>query len=493
MNYQTISGKAPKSTNGFENSHKNWIAREKLAIEMLGIAADLWYGRSVELVIFRRSLIDNNPSEILNNHLRAQEIINKELDVGKTIMLVRGLKKLDLAPSRIDLGRLGSEWLEEQHDYEQVTDFLAEKLHAMIGAEKIQMQPKDIILYGFGRIGRLATRSLISNTGKGEQLRLRAIVTRNTNGDTLAKRAELLRNDSIHGPFDGTILVDEEKQQLIINGQPVHMINAAAPDKIDYTQYGIRDALVIDNTGVWRDRDGLGRHLEARGVDKVLLTAPGKGDVPNVVYGINEESHLEDERIFSAASCTTNAIVPVLKVLDDALGIRYGHIESVHSYTNDQNLLDNIHKKYRRGRAAALNMVITETGAGTAVAKALPNLTGKLTGNAVRVPTPNGSLAIINLTFDKKTDKQTVNKLLKDASMYGNLMEQIEYSENNELVSCDIIGSPHASIVDSAATIIAPSGNNGIFYIWYDNEYGYTQQVIRFAKHLAHVRRLTYY
>ena len=161
--------------------------------------------------------------------------------------------------------------------------------------------------------------------------------------------------------------------------------------------------IVLDNTGVWRDRAGMSRHLEGKGVSKVILTAPGKGDIPYIVYGVNHSAVVEDERLLSAASCTTNAIVPVLKAMNDRFGIEHGHVETIHSYTNDQNLTDNFHKKERRGRSAPLNMVITETGAASAVAKALPELKGRITGNAIRVPTPNVSLAILILTLGKET------------------------------------------------------------------------------------------
>lgn len=477
----------------FQQGLNTWIDKEKKAVQLISVMNDLLFNHAVELVIFRRQLFDTSPSEILNHHLHAKEVIKKDLTITETLKLAEGMTQLDLAPSRIDLGRLGSEWLSEKDNYSSVNDFLKVKLSAHLGKDTIKLHPKDIVLYGFGRIGRLAARILISQTGKGEQLRLRAIVIRGNREGQAAKRAELLRNDSIHGPFDGTIQIDEENDYLVINGQPVKIIYADKPEDIDYTQYGMNNAMIIDNTGVFRDREALSRHLKGKGADMVMLTAPGKGDLPNVVYGVNHESHSSSEKIFTAASCTTNAIVPVLKVLQDNFGIEYGHVETVHSYTNDQNLLDNIHKKYRRGRAAPLNLVITETGAGKAVAKALPNLKCKITGNSVRVPSPNGSLAILNITFNKATTLEELNKTLKRSSFYGDLIEQIEFSQNYELVSSDIVGNPHSSIVDGAATIISPKGKHGVIYIWYDNEYGYTHQVIRFAKHLAGVRRLTYY
>ena len=478
----------------YESQLTDWIQLEKAAIELIHIIGTMWYDKSVELIIFRNQLVDRSASQILNLHQYAKEIVKKPITVNDTLLLARELSRLDLAPSRIDIGKLASEWVSERAEYSNdVNTFLTGKLKGFIGKDKRVMVPRDIVLYGFGRIGRILARELVTQAGKGEQLRLRAIVTRSYSDEDLTKRADLLRNDSVHGPFPGTVIEDFEKKALVVNGHTIYMLAAKTPEEIDYTSYGINNAIVIDNTGIARDREGLGKHLKAKGVAKVLLTAPGKGDIPNVVYGVNEKNHKEDETIFSAASCTTNAIVPVLAVIEKSLGIERGHIETIHSYTNDQNLLDNYHKKYRRGRSAALNMVITETGADKAVAKVLPALEGKLTGNAVRVPTPNVSLAILNLTSKKETTKDDVNDILKDAALNGSLIEQIQYSYNNELVSSDLVGNPCASIVDSPATIVSKDKKSMVLYIWYDNEYGYSRQVIRFTKYLADVIRLIYY
>lgn len=473
----------------------NWTEKEKKALELIQIVGELWVDKSVELILFRRNLVDARASEVLNHHEYARNYINQPLTVSISVDLTKAISNLDLAPSRIDIGTLGKEWLTEGQQYGDIQSFINEKLKDFIGKEKKVLHPKDVILFGFGRIGRLAARELIRQTGKGEQLRLRAIVTRTNTDEDILKRASLMRKDSVHGKFRGTIVEDLENKALIINGQRVEMIAAAKPEEIDYTVYGIQDAFVIDNSGAWRDRDGLGKHLLAKGVSKVMLTAPGKGDIPNIVHGVNHESfNIDSDNIFSAASCTTNAIVPVIKVIHDAFGIEGGHIETVHSYTNDQNLLDNYHKKYRRGRSAPMNMVITETGAAKAVTKVLPEMEGKMTGNAVRVPTPDVSLAILNLYLTKELDSvEEVNYVLKQASAYGKLVEQIDYSTSNELVSSDIIGNPHASVIDAPATLLAPNKKSIVLYVWYDNEYGYTRQVVRLTKHLANVVRLTYY
>ncbi len=487
-----------KSTKGKSNSYalelSNWIDAEKSTIELISNIGHLWFDKSVELVIFRNQLIDRSASEIMKLHQYAKDIMNRTISVSDTAKLAGELTKLDLAPSKIDVGKLCAEWTDEANNYSDMSAFVTDKLKDFIGQEKGSIIPKDVVLYGFGRIGRLAARELISQAGKGDQLRLRAIVTRGNSDDDLIKRADLLRMDSVHGPFPGTVIEDFENKQLIINGHIVSMIDAKNPEDVDYTAYGIDNALLIDNTGVFRDRDELSRHLKAKGISKVLLTAPAKGDVPNVVYGVNHESvNPASETIFSAASCTTNAIMPILQVVDLELGVEKGHIETVHSYTNDQNLLDNYHKKFRRGRSAALNMVITETGAESALKKVLPQLAGKFTANSVRVPTPNVSLAILNITVNRTTTKEEVNEIIRRYALKGNLVEQIQFAFSNELVSSDVIGNSCPAVFDSKATIVSPDSKTIILYVWYDNEYGYTRQVLRFSKYISEVIRLRYY
>ncbi len=477
----------------YQNQLGQWIEQEKAALNLLQITGRLWFEKSIELVLFRNQLVDRSTSEILNLHQYAHHIVKKPITLSDTVAIAAAILESTLGPSRIDIGKLAFEWHNESASFKSVSEFVSQKLSPVI-ASGVQIQPKDVVLYGFGRIGRLAARELIAQAGKGEQLRLRAIVTRGNEAKEIVKRADLLRTDSVHGPFPGTIIEDLENKALIINGHTVHMIDARNPEDPDYTAYGIHDALVIDNTGVFRDDKELSRHLKAKGVDKVLLTAPAKGEVPNVVHGINHETvNTATQRIFSAASCTTNAIMPILYAIDKDLGIEKGHIETVHSYTNDQNLLDNYHKKYRRGRSAALNMVITETGAESALKKVLPHLSGKFTANSVRVPTPNVSLAILNLNLKTLVDRDRVNAVVHKYAMEGSLVEQIQYSFSNELVSADIIGNPCSSVFDSQATIVSPDQKSTVLYVWYDNEYGYTRQVIRFSKHISGVRRPVYY
>ena len=466
--------------------------RRKSAVEFIKIVSDLWYDYSIELVLFRNQLMDRNVSEILKLHAYAGEFVNKPISIFDSVDMAQAIKQLNLPASKLDIGKLTYEYHKEDLSNSSSFAFLSKKLKEAKQQSKIE--PKDVVLYGFGRIGRLVARELMGKSGSGSQLRLRAIVTRDKiNAETLEKRAALLRSDSVHGDFPGTVSVDQNLQALIINGMTVYIISASKPENIDYTAYGINEALVIDNTGAFRDQDALKRHLTSKGAEKVLLTAPGK-EIPNIVHGVNHLEYSPDTTdIFSAASCTTNAITPILKVIEDTFGVVHGHLETIHAYTNDQNLVDNMHSKYRRGRAAALNMVITETGAGKAVSKALPSLENKLTSNAIRVPVPNGSLAILNLEIKKSTTLKNINSLIKTAALSGNLVEQIKYELNDELVSSDIVGCTAPAIYDSKATIVRPDGKNIILYIWYDNEFGYSHQVIRLAKYIAKVRRFTYY
>lgn len=473
---------------------QEWVVQKKAAASLITSRCQLLLDKGVDLVLFRNPMTNTGISQVLQLHHYAKEFVNKPIDVLVTAKLAEIMATMDLAPSKIDIGRLAREWMIEGDTYENENAFLQDKLSRYLGHQtSSDIQPKDVVLYGFGRIGRLCARELIMMAGKGQQLRLRAIVTRNNDPAQIKKRADLFRMDSVHGPFPGVVDIDAEDRCMIINGYKINMIAANDPSAIDYTAYGIHNALLIDNTGVWRDKEGLSNHAAANGIAKVVLTAPGKG-VPNIVYGVNHQDFdIEDHKIWSAASCTTNAIVPILEVIQRKLGIVKGHVESIHAYTNDQNLLDNMHKKHRRGRSAAINMVITETGAAKAVAVVLPDLTGKLTANAVRVPTPNGSLAIMNLEVARETSVDEVREIMKTAALEGSLVNQIKYSTEDELVSNDIIGNSCCSVFDGPATKVSNDKKSILLYTWYDNEFGYTKQVLRLAKYIAKVQRLTYY
>ena len=470
-----------------EDSFGDWKWREGLAELMVPIIGSL-YRNGINILIYGKSLVNESPVAIMKAHRFARQSDNNELSELETYPILKYIETLDLADCEIDVGEIAVKcpFFEDiKNDETKVGEFIDAELESVINKKSNRpSEPANIVLYGFGRIGRLVARMMTQTTGPGNYFKLRAIVIRKAADDDIFKRASLLTKDSVHGPFDGTVRVDEENSSLVINGNPVKVIYASGPDKVKYSDYGINDPVVIDNTGIWRDEEALSVHIKS-GASKVILTAPAKGDIKNIVYGINDSILEENDQLISAASCTTNAIVPVLKTINDEFKINGGHIETVHAYTNDQNLIDNFHKKDRRGRGAPLNMVITSTGAVNAVAKALPELKGKLTGNAIRVPTPNVSLAILSLELDKKVSVEIVNDYLRSMAFHSEYREIIGFVNSSEVVSTDFYSSPFATVIDSQATIT--NDKRVTLYCWYDNEYGYTKQVINLAKKVAKI------
>lgn len=457
----------------------NWNERQALAEKMIPLLGSLYRGPSVVVRVFGQKIMNSSTISIIKAHLHGRLIVGKALDMQKSYEMLQLIEKMELRPCRLDLGKLCHEFLSQTSD-ESMQDFLNRRLAQLLGdMTPAERESHDVVLYGFGRIGRLLARLLIDRTGTGAKLRLRGVVVR-AKGDVtqdLEKRAELLRRDSVHGEFDGSIKVDREARAIIANGNFIQFIYANSPSEIDYTEYGIQDALVVDNTGIWKDEAGLGQHTSCPGVSKALLTAPAKGDIKNIVYGINDDLIEATDTILCAASCTTNAIVPPLKVINDKYGIVSGHVETIHSYTNDQNLIDNYHSAERRGRSAPLNMVITSTGAAKAVSKVLPELAGVLTGNAIRVPTPNVSMAVMNLNLSQAVTAEELNETFQQISYHSPLQEQIGFTYSTEVVSSDLVGSTHAGVVDGGATIA--DGTRVVLYVWYDNEAGYSNQVVR--------------
>jgi glyceraldehyde 3-phosphate dehydrogenase len=464
---------------------KDWKQREALAEGMIPVIGKLYREHNVSTYMYGNNMVNKSVTDLMKAHRFVRQVEMNELSEFETAPMLNAIAKLQLGPAHLDLGKMVVKFQQGGNGL-SVEEFLNNELANIIGSDtKPLPQPQDVVLYGFGRIGRLVARILIDKAGGGDVLRLRAIVIRKGKLDNdLEKRAALLRRDSVHGSFKGTIRVLSESNTLVVNGNPIKVIYANSPEEIDYTEYGIDNALIVDNTGVWKDNAGLGGHLRP-GASKVLLTAPAGDDIPNIVYGINHHEITPERKIISAASCTTNAIVPVLKCLLDEYGINNGHVETVHAFTNDQNLIDNYHKGDRRGRSAPLNMVLTSTGAAKAVAKAIPELKGKLTGNAIRVPTPNVSMAILNLQLGRETNVDEINEFLRQQALHSSLQQQIGYTVSTEAVSTDFVGSRQACVLDSQATIV--DGNSCVLYCWYDNEFGYSCQVVRCLEKFAGV------
>ena len=464
----------------------DWKWREGLAELMVPIVGRL-YRHGIHIMIYGQSLVNKSPIDIMHAHRFVRQVEGNELSELETYPLLERLSNMTLPDCEIDIGELAVRcpfFADLPDNPESIDKYLLEQINVAEIVNTRPDQPKNIVLYGFGRIGRLMARMLAQTTGPGNYFRLRGVVVRRSGDNDLIKRASLLRRDSVHGRFDGTIRVDLENDLLVINGNPVKFIYANSPADIQYSDFEINSPIVIDNTGIWRDEESLSQHLSS-GASKVILTAPAKGDIRNIVFGVNDSALQESDTIISAASCTTNAIVPVLKIISDKYGISSGHIETVHSYTNDQNLIDNFHKGDRRGRSAPLNMVITSTGAVKAVAKAIPELKDKLTGNAIRVPTPNVSLAVLVLNLDNSVERDELNEFLKTSAFASKYREIIGYTNSPEAVSTDFYSSPYATIIDSQATIT--DGKKITLYCWYDNEYGYTKQVLNLTKKVASI------
>jgi len=478
------------SVSGYEDVLAEWNEREALAETAIPLIGKLYREKSVTVLLHGRALVNLDPMRFIKAHRFARRVSGSEIAVRDTFPLLQAVSELDLRAVKVDLAKLYEAYVADGRGLDP-TDFVADALADVSGDNKPDgVEPRDVVLYGFGRIGRLVARLLIEKAGGGNGLRLRAVVVRKGKGDDdLAKRASLLRRDSVHGQFNGSIKVDEENNVIFANGVSIQVIYAGSPEEIDYTEYGIDNAIVVDNTGIWRDRDGLSRHLRP-GVDKVLLTAPGKGDVPNIVHGVNHLGVDADERVLSCASCTTNAIVPTIKAMNDEFGLLRAHVETVHSYTNDQNLLDNYHPADRRGRSAPINMVLTATGASSAVKKVLPDIKASISGNSIRVPTPDVSMAILSLQLERESSVEEVLAHLRQTSLEGPLSRCLDYTTANDAVSSDFVGSRASSVIDANAALV--DGNQAQLYVWYDNEFGYSCQVVRVVQSMSGVEFPTY-
>ncbi|MFZ4374718.1 MAG: type I glyceraldehyde-3-phosphate dehydrogenase [Saprospiraceae bacterium] len=323
---------------------------------------------------------------------------------------------------------------------------------------------KRIAINGFGRIGRLTFRNLIQMEGI-------EVVAINDLTDN-ATLAHLLKYDSVHGKFPGTVSADEHF--LYVNNKKIHAIAERDPKALPWKDMGID--IVIESTGRFTDRESAGLHLNA-GAKKVIISAPAKGDIPTIVLGVNDEVIHADHNIYSNASCTTNCLAPMVKVLDDAFGVESGFMTTIHAYTADQRIQDSPHEDLRRARAAAISIVPTSTGAAKAVGLVLPHLKGKLNGNAMRVPVPDGSVTDFTATLKKAATVEEINAAFKAASETY-LKGILEYCEE-PIVSSDILGNPHSCIYDVDLTMV--QGNTAKIVGWYDNEAGYSARLAQLA------------
>ena len=325
-----------------------------------------------------------------------------------------------------------------------------------------------VAINGFGRIGRLSFRQLLTKDG----VEICAINDL-TSVETLA---HLLKYDSIHGRFPGEVRV--EGGHLVVNGKTIHVTAERDPAALPWGDLGCD--VVVESTGVFRDPEGAGKHLTA-GARKVVISAPAKGGVKTVVLGVNDGVLTAEDTILSNASCTTNCLAPMAKVLNDSFGLEQGYITTIHAYTSDQRIQDAPHSDLRRARAAAMSMIPTTTGAAVAVGLVLPELKGKLDGVAVRVPTPTGSVTDLVATLSREVTAEEVNAAMK-AAADGPMKGILEYTED-PIVSADIVGNPHSNIFDAGMT--SAQGNMVKVFGWYDNEMGYSARVADLVKHIG--------
>ena len=328
---------------------------------------------------------------------------------------------------------------------------------------------------GFGRIGRSSLRVILDSfEGELEVVKINDL----TDNETLA---HLLKYDTAYGHLGRT--VEHDETSITVGGHHIEVSEEKDPADINWGALDVD--IVLECTGKFRTKEDAQAHIDA-GAKKVIISAPGKNVDGSFVWGVNHEDYTNDLTVISAASCTTNSLAPVAKIINDNFGIVSGLMTTIHAYTGDQRLQDAPHKDLRRARAAAQNIVPTTTGAAKAVSKALPELEGKLTGNAIRVPTPDVSMAVLNLELEKEVEKDEVNEFLRRVSTDSSLRQQIDYINSPDIVSTDLLGSTHAGVVDGLATIA--SGNHLVLYVWYDNEYGYSNQVVRIVEDIAGVR-----
>ena len=317
-----------------------------------------------------------------------------------------------------------------------------------------------VAINGFGRIGRLSFKCLLEK----ENVEVVAINDLTDN----ATLAHLLKYDSVQGRFNGTVESDDDN--LIVNGQKIRATAIRNPEELPWAELGVD--VVLESTGIFRDEAGASKHITA-GAKKVIISAPAKGDIKTVVLGVNDDTLEGTETIVSNASCTTNCLAPMAKVLDDLYGIESGFMTTIHAYTSDQRLQDAPHSDLRRARAAALSIIPTSTGAARAVGLVLPHLQGKLNGNSMRVPTPTGSATDFVVKLKKDSNLEEVNAAFKKAAE-TNLKGILEYTED-PIVSVDIVGSPYSCIFDAQSTMV--QGNTVKVLGWYDNEAGYSNRI----------------
>lgn len=470
-----------------------WVQSEIYAARLTSYVTELYAFGKVELLVSGETLIGRGPIPLLGTIKRHSRLLGVDYNVRDVSRIVNALRQESLHPCRIDIGLLTSQWamLKRPPD-------VAAFLHQTLGRRFLTRYPRKqptlaIVLHGFGRVARILTR-ILSRYGPAGQIRLGAVIVRPDRHETreslLFRRYRLLQNDSIYGAFRGDIEFLPEVESLIVNGNAVRFIAAERPEQVQLPALDAEHVLFLDTTGRQRDYRELFGRLRAGGVSALGATFPVP-ELPAILYGVNHfDLHELDPPVFSAGSDPANAVAPVLRLLHEEYNIDGGHLEIVRPFTNDQNLLDNIHTSPRLGRSAPENLVPFEADLIAEIERLLPGLARRLTAGYVRAPIENGALAILQLRLRRAPTRDELNRFLRYGALKSDLRDQLDFSLAPDFVSADIRANPHAAVVDSPRTMVA--GKQVVVYLWFDNEYGYAAQILRLCQELSNLSIMQY-
>ncbi len=463
--------------------NRSWKEAELEAARLVSLVTELYSSHNVEIVISGRSLIGLSPFSCIRYLLEESRRQEMRFTARDSVILLEGLREFRLHPCRIDLSAILGQWImcERPSDMHR---FFSNTLGRRFLTPKPRTPTElSVTLAGFGRIARVFTR-ILARYGPASPIRIRSVLTRATEKQDLERRAHLLANDSVYGPFDGTINAYEKDRAITVNGMTIQFQDAQEPD-----WNSLRGGPLVDTTGRTPAQavNWATRALEG-GVPWTIFTTPVAG-VPTILHGENQHLvHGLRGKMFSTGSHEANAVVPVLRLLDLEYQLTDAHVRTVVPYTNDQNLLDNLHDTPRLGRAAPDNLVLLESTLEEEIREQMPGLS--FSASSLRAPIPVGGLVSIQFHAERIPSAAKLNDFLRDESLRGGLRSQLEFSDAPDLVSSDIIANPHSAVIDSART--SSNGRHAVVHLWYDNEYGYASQLLRVLQELCNLSVMQY-
>lgn len=476
----------------FDQCFGEWIDCEVIVEVMILLIGQFYCNNNVVILIYGCGLINCLVIVIMKVYCFVCYCMvdDVELLVYEMFLIFKVMSEFKLGVVFVDLGKMVVKFKVEGNGC-SIEDFVKVELVEVVGKQNGDVcEGIDVVFYGFGCIGCLLVCILIEKIGGGDGLCLCVIVVCKGVENDLVKWVSLLCWDLVYGLFDGIIIIDEENNMLIVNGNLIQVIYFNDLVLIDYIQYGIKNVLLVDNIGKWCDVEGFGQYLKCLGIDCVVFIVLGKGVLKNIVYGINYIDIGVDDKIILVVFCIINVIVLVLKVVNDQYGIVNGYVEIVYLYINDQNLIDNFYKGSCCGCSVLLNMVIIEIGVVIVVVKVLLVLKGKLIGNVICVLMLNVFMVIFNLNLEKVIICEEINEYLCQMVMYLDLQKQIDFVSFQEVVFIDFVGLCYVGVVD--VEVIICNDNCVVLYVWYDNEFGYSCQVVCVMEDMVGVNLLVF-